>query len=116
MIEEYLQRMGYNHLATTIITEGEFLADVAERVHATHILRGIRNAKDLGDELELKMFNDKYKPGIRTVFVSPPPELIGVSSSIVKGCVGLSNWKSALKEYTTPYVISELETLYPESH
>ena len=108
MIQNYLDDMGFGFLATVISFEGEFLADVAERVHADHLLRGIRNAKDLGDELELKMFNDKYKPNIRTVFVSPPPELVGVSSSIVRGCFNLKNWEHAMKDYTTPYVISKL--------
>jgi pantetheine-phosphate adenylyltransferase len=109
MITEYLVKQGFTSLATPLLFDGEFLVDVAEKLDCQFMLRGIRNAKDFEYELEIKSFNDKLKPSIGTVFVVPPPKLAGVSSSIIRGTVGIKGWESAIKDYTTSHVIKQLK-------
>lgn len=109
MIQEYLNRNGYESRTEVISFEGKFLVDVAQEQEATAMLRGIRNAKDFEYELEIKNFNEKLDPNVQTVFVVPPPELVGTSSSIIRGTVGLAGWERALKDHTTDYVITQLK-------
>lgn len=105
MINDYLASEGVSPLSAHVITfENQFLVDVAKEYDASTLLRGIRNNKDFEYELEIKMFNEQLNLDIDTVFVAPPHSLIGVSSSIVRGCVGLDNWEAAITPYTTEYV------------
>jgi len=109
MIDEYLSRTGFDKFADVILFDNEFLVDVAQDIECPTILRGIRNSQDFAYELEIKNFNDELNPRINTVFVSPPPRLAGVSSSIIRGVAGLKNWESALSDKTTDYVITKLK-------
>jgi pantetheine-phosphate adenylyltransferase len=109
MIENYLEVAGYEGNARVIKFENRFLVDVAIENGAHHILRGIRNSKDFEYELELQRFNDELRPMVKTVYVSPPPQLVGTSSSIVRGCVGIDGWESAIQRHTTQYVIDKFK-------
>jgi len=109
MIDEYLRRNGFDSLARVITFENRFLVHVAKELGAQTILRGIRNAKDFEYEIEIKNFNDNLVPEIQTVFVVPPPKLVGTSSSIIRGSVGLDGWEQAIQEHTTEYVTTQFK-------
>lgn len=109
MIWDYLAEAGYLGQAQVIMFENKFLVDVAGEYGCHHILRGIRNSKDFEYELELQRFNDRLRPSIKTVYVSPPAELVGTSSSIVRGSVGIEGWEQAITGYTTQYVIDKFK-------
>ncbi len=65
-----------------------FLVDAAREMGAQFLLRGIRNAVDFEYEKPMERMNARMEPGIRTVFLMPPPELEAVSSSMVRGFAG----------------------------
>ncbi len=71
-----------------------FLVDYARRQGATHLLRGIRNTVDFEYEKSMDRMNACMAPGIQTVYLMPPPELEAVSSSFVRGFVGVQGWQS----------------------
>lgn len=113
MIQDWVNAMGFSFLVEVITYEGEFTVDVAESVEAKFLLRGIRNAKDFEYEMEIKDFNDKLNPGIQTVFLTPVnKEVAGISSSLVRGCLGIRNWENAIKDYVTPYVNQKLQAKF----
>lgn len=70
-----------------------FLVDFARRLGATHLLRGIRNTTDFEYEKSMDLMNARMEPGIRTVYLMPPPELEEISSSFVRGFVGVQGWQ-----------------------
>lgn len=70
-----------------------FLVDFARRLGATHLLRGIRNTVDFEYEKSMDHMNARMEPGIRTVYLMPPPELEEISSSFVRGFVGVQGWQ-----------------------
>lgn len=73
--------------------QGGFLVDFAKRLGATHLLRGIRNTIDFEYEKSMDRMNARMEPGIRTVYLMPPPELEEISSSFVRGFVGVQGWQ-----------------------
>lgn len=73
--------------------QGGFLVDFAKRLGATHLLRGIRNTIDFEYEKSMNRMNARMEPGIRTVYLMPPPELEEISSSFVRGFVGVQGWQ-----------------------
>lgn len=109
MIEHYLRSNDLDLRTDVFAFENEFLVNVARAHGCNHILRGIRNSKDFEYELELQRFNDELAPDIKTVYVSPPADLVSKSSSMVRGAVGLTGWEDAIKNYTTDYVIQKLK-------
>lgn len=73
--------------------QGGFLVDFAKRLGATHLLRGIRNTTDFEYEKSMDRMNARMEPGIRTIYLMPPPELEEISSSFVRGFVGVQGWQ-----------------------
>ena len=57
--------------------------DFARKVGAAVIVRGLRNASDLGTELRMAMTN-RAASGIETVFIVPDPACALISSSLVR--------------------------------
>ncbi len=73
--------------------QGCFLVDFARRIGATHLLRGIRNTVDFEYEKSMDRMNARMEPQIRTIYLMPPPELEEISSSYVRGFVGVQGWQ-----------------------
>lgn len=89
--------------------ENEYLVKFAEKQNANFIFRGIRNAKDFDYEVGIQQVNRDLSPDIETIFFLPPPDIIGISSSIVKGMVGFEDWKKAVGKYVPSHVVDALE-------
>ncbi len=89
--------------------ENEYLVKFAEKQNADFIFRGIRNAKDFDYEVGIQQVNRDLCPDIETIFFLPPPNIIGISSSIVKSMVGFEDWKKAVGKYVMPHVVDALE-------
>lgn len=87
----------------------EFAADYAYRVGADTMIRGIRNTIDLTYELGVAEVNSKINPLIQTVFIPTPSKLTEVSSSMVRGLVGIPGWEHIVDEYVPPEVLSYLQ-------
>lgn len=79
--------------------EGIYLVDYAERIGATHIIRGLRNVADFESELSLAQINLGINPRIRTVFFMADRAYADISSSNVKAMIGPEGWKDVVKDY-----------------
>ena len=95
--------------------QGGFLVDFARRMGATHLLRGIRNATDFEYEKSMDRMNARMEPEIRTVYLMPPPELEAVSSSFVRGFVGVQGWQRWVESCVPANVFNIIASQYNES-
>ena len=71
------------------VSIGCYVVKRAESLGAQVIIRGLRNFKDLEDEQTLAEENRRICPSVETIWIPCRPELMHVSSSMVKGHVGI---------------------------
>ena len=86
-----------------------FLVDYAREIGARYLLRGIRNTVDLEYEKPMARMNASMEPEIQSVFLLPPCELESVSSSYVRGFVGVPGWERWVKACVPPCVYRLIE-------
>jgi len=92
---------------------GRYVVKVAEEVGARVVIRGLRNFKDLEDEQVLAMENRQIAPIIETIFVPCLPQLMHVSSSMVKGHVGVDpDWEAQVSRSVPKAVVVKLKEKY----
>lgn len=60
------------------------LVDFAEKIHASIIIRGLRNSMDFDNEFQRYLVNNKLKPNIETLFLAANEKHLSLSSSAVK--------------------------------
>jgi len=87
-----------------------FLVDFARGVGATYLLRGMRNTIDFEYEKPMARMNARMEPEIHSVFLMPPSELEEVSSSFVRGFVGVPGWERWVKACVPPCVYRLIES------
>lgn len=93
-----------------VVAQG-FLIDFAREAGATHLLRGVRNSKDFEYEKTMARMNARMEPDIRTVFLMPPGELEEISSSLVRGFVGVPGWERWVAACVHPAVFERIARL-----
>lgn len=81
-----------------------FLVDFAREAGARFLLRGIRNTVDFEYEKSMARMNARMESDIRTIFLMPPSELEELSSSFVRGFVGLPRWERWVQACVPPCV------------
>ncbi|MCW4001997.1 MAG: pantetheine-phosphate adenylyltransferase [Candidatus Bathyarchaeota archaeon] len=97
---EMLKSITKPYRNTTVDTfENQFLVNYARSVEAAYILRGIRSESDYEYERVMRHINSDLDPNIMTIFLIPPREIAGISSSFVKSLVGPKGWKKTIKKY-----------------
>ena len=111
MLNSFVDANGWAPDVHLLTFEKEFLVDVAKRIGAQYVLRGIRNAEDFNFEMGVKLVNEKIAPEIETVFLAPPRNLSEVSSSTVKGLVGCDGWENIAKHYVPQNVLNKLKQI-----
>ncbi len=79
------------------VVENGFLVDFALAKGANYLLRGARNTTDFEYEKTMARMNARMEPGIRSVLLMAPGELEEISSSMVRGFVGLPGWERWVK-------------------
>ncbi len=79
--------------------KGQFLVNYAQDIGAGYILRGLRNARDFEYERSMRNVNGDINQNMDTIFLVPPREVCDISSSFLKGLIGLEGWEKALKPY-----------------
>lgn len=100
-------------MRTQVIALGnDLLVNHATDVGATHLVRGLRNGMDFQYEYNLQDINSQIAPEINTVYVSCPPSLVSVSSSMVRSLVGLPGWESLVSKYVNAAVVKQLSSEY----
>lgn len=110
---ELLQQMAAGlpgNVRVEVVPQG-FLVDFASRIGATHLLRGIRNTIDFEYEKAMARMNARLQPEIQTVFLMPPSELEEISSSMVRGFVGLPGWERWVKACVPSCVFDSIAKL-----
>lgn len=85
-----------------------FLVDFARAAGATYLLRGIRNTIDFEYEKTMARMNARMETEIQSVFLMPPSELEEISSSAVRGFVGVPGWERWVQACVPPAVFSRL--------
>lgn len=84
-------------------TWDSLIADYAERVGATVLVRGVRNALDFSYEFDLALLNRGLAPRLETVFLPADPRHFALSSSAVKELAHFGGDVSAM----VPPVVAE---------
>lgn len=77
----------------------QFLVNYANSMGAEYIVRGIRSNADYEYERAIRYINADLQPNIRTVFLMPPREIAEISSTMVKGLVGVNAWENVVQRY-----------------
>ncbi len=85
-----------------------FLAEYARAQGAQYLLRGVRNAADLDYEKTIARMNACMEPDLRTLFLTPPPELEHISSTLVRGFIGQPGWERWAAPCVPPCVLDAL--------
>lgn len=89
---------------------GQYVVKKAEYIDAQVIIRGLRNSKDLEDEQTLAEENRRICPHIETVLVPCLPNLMHVSSSMVKSHVGIDpEWECHVARSVPVAVVNKLK-------
>ncbi len=81
------------------ILENQFLVNYAKSIGAQYILRGIRTEGDFQYERGMRHINSDIDSSIVPVFLIPPREIAEISSSFVKGLVGVDGWEEVVSKY-----------------
>lgn len=98
---------------TVDVCVGCYVVKYAESVGAQVVVRGLRNFKDLEDEQVLAEENRKICPNLETVWVPCLPNLMYVSSSMVKGHVGIDpSWEDQVARSVPSSVVEKLKEKY----
>ena len=84
--------------------------DFVRSVHATAILRGIRDVSDLRYEFQLALAN-RAVGGVETVFIMTGDPYALTSSSLIRQIVSLGGDLNKLKELVPPTVLSRLRQM-----
>lgn len=87
---------------------GQFLVHYADAIGASVLLRGIRDTRDFEFERSMRYVNQDLQPGITTIFLMPPRELVEVSSSFIKGLIGPQGWQDVVQRYVPAPVYQRL--------
>lgn len=99
MIESVAKDHGVEKRIEVMLVQNEYVAVKAKKIGANYMIRGIRNSNDFDQEATLQRANSEVLMGAKTLFVMPPRELDGVSSSFVKAMVGPIGWHWQIKKF-----------------
>jgi pantetheine-phosphate adenylyltransferase len=73
-----------NQPKVKVITYDELTAQLAERLGAQYLLRGLRNTTDFEYENSISQLNRKINPNLETYFLITSPQLAAISSTIIR--------------------------------
>lgn len=85
--------------------DDDLLVQFADKLGATHLVRGIRNSQDLFYEENIAGVNHKIRPNIQTVYMMTPSDLACVSSSAVRELLKKPCWETNLQGFLHPVVL-----------
>lgn len=107
-----MTKVAVTHLSNVSVDVciGHYVIKKAESIGAQVIVRGLRNFKDLEDEQTLAEENRRICPHIETVWVPCLPNLAHVSSSMIKGHVGVDpEWEHQVARSVPAIVVTKLK-------
>lgn len=74
---------------------GGLTVEIARRLGATVLLRGLRQAGDFEAEQSIALMNRRLAPGIETVYLPSREEHLGLTSTLVRDIAGMGGDVSA---------------------
>lgn len=110
MIDLSLKEVNIQNASTTLI-ENKLLVQYAQTQKIPYLVRGIRSPDDFNYEFAMRQINRELSPSVESVYLIPPANMAQISSSMVKGLVGLDNWEEAAARYVPSHVLNELKAL-----
>jgi pantetheine-phosphate adenylyltransferase len=99
----YHARVAFGSLGSAL------LAKYAATLGAKYLVRGVRNSADFLYEQAMSNINAKISPGMTTVLLTPPRELVDTSSSVVKGLVNSDGWEEIVSTMVPHPVLERLK-------
>ena len=96
------------HLANVevLASHDQLVVDVARRLGAKILVRGLRNTTDLQYESSFDYYNHQLAPEIETIYLYSRPEHLYISSSAVRE---LLKFDQEIQQYVPNSVVEELE-------
>jgi len=79
----------------TCTTFGDLVVLAAQRVGATILIRGLRDAADFDYEMQMAGMNAAMAPGVQTVFLPASPEVRPITATLVRQIAGMGGDVSA---------------------
>ncbi len=96
LLETIVRHEGLTNVRVTS-SIGEFVARRAAELWCHFMVRGVRGAADLEAERTIARINSLAAPQVETVVIMAPAHLQDVSSSTVRGLVGLLGWQAIVR-------------------
>lgn len=81
MLEESIQDLTN---VKVIVAHDSLVVDIAKRLNANYLIRGIRNSQDLEYEMDLAFYNRQLSKALESIFLLSSPHLEHVSSSRIR--------------------------------
>jgi pantetheine-phosphate adenylyltransferase len=78
--------------------KGMYQSDLAETLGVKYLIRGVRNGTDFGYETDMRYINSTINPEVETIYLTPPKDLLQISSSSVMGLVGFIGWEEEVRK------------------
>lgn len=109
-----LQKVLQKHLTVSSKVQvgsmsGEFVVDWAYKNGCEWLIRGVRNGSDFEYEQTIRHINSDRQPKVSSVYLIPPRHLSEISSSTIKGLVGLRGWEKLVRDYVSLPVLSYMK-------
>jgi pantetheine-phosphate adenylyltransferase len=84
LIKKDAQKVGLKNIEVVILGEGQILANYANKIGASALVRSMRTVTDFETEFEMALHNKMQAPNITTVFVRINHQFDAVRSSSVR--------------------------------
>ena len=111
MVKDMVQEFNTNSFKVDvkILPNDEYLVSYALSIGANFLVRGIRDNIDFLYEQNICITNKKIQKEIETIYLIPDESYGIISSSWVKGLVGMKGWRNVIRDHVTPYTLMKLE-------
>jgi pantetheine-phosphate adenylyltransferase len=110
MVNKTLDWMGVSGKVTGDVFTGQFVVNYCKEVGATHLIRGIRDARDYEYELGVLETDTDIDSSIEHVFLPTERQYQRVSSTLVMSLIGPKGWQDIVKKYVPKPVYERLLT------
>ncbi|MGT2949917.1 pantetheine-phosphate adenylyltransferase [Streptococcus cuniculi] len=102
LIEEVVAEMP---TVKVLVAQDELVVDVAKKIGASYLVRGLRNGIDLEYESSFDFYNRRLAPELETIYLVASPEYKFVSSSQVRE---LLHFQQDISPYVPKVISKEL--------
>lgn len=101
-----------NNISVSVLPSHDYLANYAYKNGARYLVRGIRDNIDFPYEQKINRTNKKICSLVETVYLMPEDDYSLVSSSWVKGLVGINGWRELIEDAVPDCVLDALKERY----